>query len=168
MLRLDAMATIEVREDGLPGPVHVAALSRRQQRATAASSASRPTLPSQLELDFRAGSARSRTSSPARAPSARSDAVERAILVVVTAGRDRGESDSSTDELRELARTAGVEVVDVLVQNRPQADPKTAIGSGKLEELMIRCLQSDVDLVIFDDDSRRCRRGTSASASTCA
>jgi GTP-binding protein HflX len=78
-------------------------------------------------------------------------AVERAILVVITASRGREETEYSTEELRELARSAGVEVVEVLVQSRPQPDPKTAIGSGKLQDLMIRCFQSDVDLVIFDD-----------------
>ncbi len=111
---------------------------------------------------------RSRTSSPARARVRSVDAVERAILVVITAGRDRAETDYSTDELRELARSAGVEVVDVLVQNRPQPDPKTAIGSGKLQDLMIRCFQSDVDLVIFDDELSACRRATSPKRSTCA
>ena len=40
----------------------------------------------------------------------------------------------------------------MLVQNRPQPDPKTAIGSGKLQDLMLRCFQADVDLVIFDDE----------------
>jgi GTP-binding protein HflX len=74
------------------------------------------------------------------------------VLVVVTAGRDRAETDASTEELRELASSANVAVVDVLVQNRPQPDPRTVIGSGKLQDLAIRCFQSDVDLVIFDDD----------------
>jgi GTP-binding protein HflX len=150
-LRLDAMATIEVREDGLPGPVHVAALSP-SSNGNGGIERLAPTLPSQLELDFQ-GWIRALEDELARTRPVRAvDAVERAILVVITAGRDRGETDYSTDELRELARSAGVEVVDVLVQNRPQADPKTAIGSGKLQDLMIRCFQSDVDLVIFDDE----------------
>jgi GTP-binding protein HflX len=38
------------------------------------------------------------------------------------------------------------------VQNRAQPDPRTLIGSGKLQDLAIRCFQSDVDLVIFDGD----------------
>jgi GTP-binding protein HflX len=151
-LRLDAMATIEVREDGLPGPVHVAALAPDDSAGPGGIERLAPALPSQLELDFQ-GWIRALEDELARARPVRAvDAVERAILVVITAGRDRAETDYSTDELRELARSAGVEVVDVLVQNRPQPDPKTAIGSGKLQDLMIRCFQSDVDLVIFDDE----------------
>jgi GTP-binding protein HflX len=150
-LRLDAMATIEVAEDGLPGPVHVASLAPAESGRDGIERLA-PTLPSQLDLDFQRW-IRALEDELARARPVRAvDAVERAILVVITAGRDREETDASTDELRELARSAGVEVVDVLVQNRPQADPKTAIGSGKLQDLMIRCFQSDVDLVIFDEE----------------
>ena len=36
------------------------------------------------------------------------------------------------DELEELARSAGVEVVDVVAQHRNRVDPKFLIGSGRL------------------------------------
>jgi GTP-binding protein HflX len=52
-------------------------------------------------------------------------------------------------ELRELARTAGVRVVDEIVQRR-KVDPKTFIGSGKLQELVIRCLRLGAEVLIFD------------------
>ncbi|MEZ4291124.1 MAG: GTPase HflX [Myxococcota bacterium] len=55
-------------------------------------------------------------------------------------------------ELRELARAAGVEVVDVVTQSRPKVDPRTVLGAGKLSDLVIRAFQSDIDLVIFDQD----------------
>lgn len=54
-------------------------------------------------------------------------------------------------ELRELARTAGVKVVDAVIQKR-RADPKTYIGSGKLEELVIRCIRLGADMLIFDTE----------------
>ena len=54
--------------------------------------------------------------------------------------------------MRELARSAGVTVVDVITQTRPAVDPRTMIGAGKLSDLVIRCFQSDIDLVIFDQD----------------
>ena len=150
-LRLDAMASIEVREDGLPGRVHVAALRPANDEGVGIERLA-PAPPSRLDLDFvewiRALEDELARTRPVRTV----DAVERALLVVITAGRGREETEDSTDELRELARTAGVEVVDVLVQNRPRTDPKTAIGSGKLHDLLIRCFQSDVDLVIFDGD----------------
>jgi GTP-binding protein HflX len=150
-LRLDAMATVEVREDGTPGNVHVAALLPQNERG-AGVQVLPPRLPSQLDLDFPAWI---RSLEDELAGASRTREVtqgERAILVVVTAGRSREETAYSTEELRELARSAGVEVVDVLVQSRPQPDPRTVMGSGKLQDLLIRCFQSDVDLVIFDDN----------------
>ncbi len=149
-LRLDALATIEVQESGLPGRVHVAALRPANDEGAGIDRLA-PALPSQLDLHF-LDWIRALEDELAPSRGARTvEAVEHAILVVITAGRGRDETEYSTEELRELARTAGVEVVDVIVQNRPQPDPKTAIGSGKLQDLMIRCFQSDVDLVIFDD-----------------
>lgn len=71
-----------------------------------------------------------------------------AVLVGVY---EKGEVDpeSSMLELRELARTAGVRVVDQIVQRR-RIDPKTFIGSGKLQELVLRCLRIGAEMLIFD------------------
>ncbi len=55
-------------------------------------------------------------------------------------------------ELAELARSAGVALVETLTQQRSKLDPKTVVGHGKLQELMIRAFQSDVDLVVFDQN----------------
>ena len=79
---------------------------------------------------------------------------DRAILVHVARRSDwnRGEGEISVAELRELARTAGVEVVDVLVQLREKPDPRTILGEGRLQELNLRAMQLDVDLIIFDHD----------------
>ena len=77
---------------------------------------------------------------------------DRAILVLVTAGRGARDLRVHIAELRELAHSAGVEVVDVVTQNRPRVDPKTVLGSGTLDDLVIRAFQSEVDLVIVDQD----------------
>jgi GTP-binding protein HflX len=53
-------------------------------------------------------------------------------------------------ELRELARTAGVEVADVVVQQRERIDPKYVLGKGKLEDVILRAMQLDVQTLIFD------------------
>jgi GTP-binding protein HflX len=150
-LHLDAMGTIAVGDDGLPGLVHVAAL--RPANGDGAGIQFLPPKPASLfDLPF-LDWIRGLEDELSRTRRTRAVAAEdRAVLVVVTAGRGRAETDASTEELRELARSANVEVVDVLVQNRPQPDPRTVIGSGKLQDLAIRCFQSDVDLVIFDGD----------------
>ena len=55
-------------------------------------------------------------------------------------------------ELRELCRTAGVKVLDVLVQRRPDPDPKFLVGRGKLDEILLRAMQLGAEAVIFDPD----------------
>ncbi|MEL7369626.1 MAG: GTPase HflX [Myxococcota bacterium] len=64
----------------------------------------------------------------------------------------RKEADSSMSELAELARTAGVKVVDQVIQVRRQLDPKTVLGRGKIEEITLRALELGAELLIFDRD----------------
>ncbi len=71
-----------------------------------------------------------------------------AVLVGVYDSKD-DDPETSMLELRELARTAGVKVIDEIVQKR-RIDPKTFIGSGKLQELVLRCLRSGAEVLIFD------------------
>ncbi|MEO6776467.1 MAG: GTPase HflX [Kofleriaceae bacterium] len=76
---------------------------------------------------------------------------DRALLVHVELGRAR-DSEARIAELRELCRTAGVKVLDVLVQRRPEADPKFLVGRGKLDEILLRAMQLGAEVVIFDPD----------------
>jgi GTPase len=76
---------------------------------------------------------------------------DRALLVHVELGRSR-DSEARIAELRELCRTAGVKVLDVLVQRRPEADPKFLVGRGKLDEILLRAMQLGAEVVIFDPD----------------
>ena len=79
---------------------------------------------------------------------------ERAFLV----GVERGEEpallslDDSLRELALLAHTAGLAVVGEASQRIRRPDPKTYLGSGKVEE--IKALAEDVvaDLILFDDE----------------
>jgi len=55
-------------------------------------------------------------------------------------------------ELRELARTAGVEPAAELVQHRERPDPRTYVGKGKLEELKEAFRRSGAESLIVDDE----------------
>jgi len=66
--------------------------------------------------------------------------------------RARKEADASMAELRELARTAGVLVVDEIVQIRKAIDPRTVLGKGKIEEITLRALELGAEVLIFDRD----------------
>lgn len=72
-------------------------------------------------------------------------------VIVGVYDRPGDDPEISQLELRELARTAGVKIVDAVIQKR-RADPKTYIGSGKLEELVIRCIRLGADMLIFDTE----------------
>ncbi len=76
---------------------------------------------------------------------------DRAILIHV-ATKGKAEAEESLIELTELAKTAGVEVVDKVIQVRRQINPKFFIGKGKLTEIAIRALQVGADLLIFDHE----------------
>jgi GTP-binding protein HflX len=75
--------------------------------------------------------------------------VEGAILVHVS-GLKQHEVDSRMEELAELASSAGVEVLDTIVQRRPHPDPKYVIGKGKVEELNHLAMQNGAGMLIFD------------------
>jgi GTP-binding protein HflX len=78
---------------------------------------------------------------------------ERALLVgLERGGHQRWEIKDSLEELNELARTAGAEVVDTVIQRLPQPTPNFFIGKGKAEEIAQVCNKHDVVTVIFDDD----------------
>src|SRR3954452_3682361 len=57
-------------------------------------------------------------------------------------------------ELRELLRTAGVDVAGELVQRRAQPDPDRYFGKGKLVELKQAIADADANLVAVDDELR--------------
>ena len=60
--------------------------------------------------------------------------------------------EESMAEFRELATSAGADVVGEVVQRRDKLDPATLIGRGKLEEIEGAVAGSDADVVLFDHD----------------
>ncbi len=78
-----------------------------------------------------------------------------AILVHVGDKRHRGAFGRATarlDELAALARTAGVEVADRVIQLRDGLDPKFLLGQGKLADVVMRAIDLDAETLIFDAD----------------
>ncbi len=77
----------------------------------------------------------------------------RAILIHVGDKNKQGallRADESMRELAELARTAGVEVADSVIQLRERIDPKHVMGKGKLDEVVLRAAELDAQALIFD------------------
>jgi GTP-binding protein HflX len=76
---------------------------------------------------------------------------EGAILVSVSR-ESRAEQEASLAELKELVHTAGVEVLDTILQRPKEFNPKYLMGRGKLKELIITALQRGATLIIFDQE----------------
>jgi GTP-binding protein HflX len=79
------------------------------------------------------------------------DTRERAILVSAST-RSRAEQEDVLTELRELARSAGLLVLDEVVQRPNAVNPRFLLGKGKLREVVIKALQYGADLVVFAQD----------------
>jgi GTP-binding protein HflX len=163
LLRLDLMAAIDVDPStGLPGFVRAAHLlpASANDKSDSADGDENgqpqiyrfldPRLPGQLDVNF-LELIESLESEMARNRGARkaSDTRDRAILVAVTTGTT-AEARDSLDELRELAISGGLVVQDEIIQRRPTLDPKTLVGKGKLDEIIIRSLQMGADMIVFD------------------
>ena len=78
------------------------------------------------------------------------DKKEKALLVAV----DTGDYDAevSIAELRELAKTAGAEVMAEIIQKRDVADGASFVGKGRLAEIAEYCQTNDIDLIIADSE----------------
>lgn len=78
---------------------------------------------------------------------------EKAILIgLITGDQTEAQSTEYLDELEFLAETAGAETFHRFIQKLPKPNPKTFVGTGKIDEIKGYVNQHDIDLVIFDDD----------------
>ncbi len=156
LLRLDLMSVIQVDgETGLPNLVYSAHLLPTTAEKLEANSDDyeflEPNVPSQLDTNFIAlinslenEMARNRLTARSRQTNR-----DRVILVGATT-KYLSEAEESMAELEELALSADVIVLDKIIQRRNKIDPKTVLGRGKLEDLLIRAMRLGADLIVFD------------------
>jgi len=78
---------------------------------------------------------------------------EKAVLIgVITQGQNEEKSKEYLDELEFLTYTAGGEVLKRFTQKIDTPNPKTFIGTGKIEEVREFIEANDIGSVIFDDE----------------
>ncbi len=150
LLRLDLVAALEVTEEGLPGKVHYAHLLPenpqgamwKDEQASGVHALDYDAVEGPLALEEEFARARALR---------RTGRAERAILVGF-GGKERGraQAEASLEELRELARTGGVEVLEATLQMRRDPDPRYLIGKGKLEDIVLRSMQRMATMIVFD------------------
>ena len=79
--------------------------------------------------------------------------VERVILIGINyPGQEDHEADDYLDELSFLTETAGAEPVQRFIQKIDMPNPRTFVGSGKIEEIARYVAENSIDIAIFDDE----------------
>lgn len=81
------------------------------------------------------------------------ETTERAVLVgLITPQQGEAKANEYLDELAFLADTAGAVTVQRFLQRLDNPNPRTFVGTGKLEEIKQYVLGNEIGMVIFDDD----------------
>jgi GTPase len=166
LLRLDLVAAIEVKEDGLPGKVELAHLAPPPPEALAEEGAAGSPdealeighasadafvhhyAPDVHRLDFDVDETLRALEDEYRrviGDAARTDQ-ERALVVGVNP------DDAHFAETLELVRSAGVVVAGTLRQRRYKVHPKTVVGKGRLQDIVLEGMRRRAEVAIFDID----------------
>lgn len=95
---------------------------------------------------------RTRRSRPQSLPAAAQAAKDASGAKSRTTPELQFSAEESLAELRDLALSAGAEVVGEILQHRDRPDPATLIGRGKLEEIAGLAASNSADLLLFDHD----------------
>jgi len=150
LLRLDLVAKVDAVEDGGAGPVEVAYLN--PSSVSGDDGAEEPFIRLEaadvhrLDLDFQETIRALETEFSREARAGADTGKERALVIGVVP------DDDHFAETVELARSAGVEVAGTVRQKRFKVHPKTAVGAGKLQEVVLEGMRRRATVAIFDID----------------
>lgn len=78
--------------------------------------------------------------------------MERVLIVGVDYGKNSINIENSLDELEELVKAAGGEVVSRVIQRVDKINPTFFMGSGKVEEIKNYCEELDIPTIVFNDE----------------
>ncbi len=151
LLRLDLMAAITIKPGGVPDQLWAAHLLPRDT-----SEAPYLKLPPENPYDpgfhcLETIQALEGEMAQQQAQHASRAGRERSLLVSVTTA-PRRRARASLKELAQLAESAGLEVVDTVLQQRERVDPRLVLGAGKLKDMAITAMQKNIALLVFDQE----------------
>jgi GTPase len=154
LLRLDAIMVVQVDQDGQPGKVEVAMMqpaAADEQLDLAAPHGDsfrrfegRDIFQLDLDFDLEIGALENEFTRLTRGGA--KTRRERALLIGVV------NDDEHFREMIELVRAADVELAGTLRQKRFQVHPKTVVGKGKLQDIVLEAMRRGADVAIFDID----------------
>jgi len=151
LLRLDLVAAIEVLPTGLPGRVELAHLAPLTpgpadghdgepfERIHAADV-------HQIRFDVEATLKALEEEFARVTGDAGETQQERALVVGIVP------ADEHFEEMLELVRSAGVAIAGTVRQKRQQVHPRTVVGRGKLQEIVLEAMRGRATVAIFDID----------------
>ncbi len=149
-LQLDMVVSIGIDAGGYPGKVAYAYLVPENPEEKIWEIETAPN-PAELDLSFTYFINELESEFQRKAAEVVRTGDQPAMLAYVSTYGGRDE-EVEIEEMLELCDTAGIDIVDTVVQRRSQMHPKYAVGRGKIEELTLKALQKDVDMIVFGQD----------------
>lgn len=154
LLRLDLIAAIEVLPTGLPGRVELAHLAPHaptgpeEENGHDLAPFERIQVPDVHQLDFDVDATmRALEEEFSRITGEAGETEqERALLIGIVP------DDEHFEETLELVRSAGVTVAGTVRQRRSQVHPRTVVGAGKLQDIVLESMRRRASVAIFDID----------------
>ncbi len=152
LLRLDMMCAITVDERGLPQKIYSAYIKPPERNENLYWDFLPPVHPSNLDLNFKEFIKNLESEFSRKVDGKFSEKnVERGVLIGITT-KSLDVEEESLKELENLAKTAGIEVVEKVIQKRKKLDSKYLMGKGKLRELIIRSMYKGITVLIFNQE----------------
>ncbi|MBQ9818341.1 MAG: GTPase HflX [Proteobacteria bacterium] len=145
-LRLDFVVAIESNILGAPGRAEYAHLIPSQKGVSIARNA----VESFEELPKNADEILKAVETELRSTTEKAQSTQNPPAILVHLNTGESDARERREEMLELCRTAGIEVVRVIEQRRRSPDPKTLVGSGKLQQIELHALDEDAEFIIFD------------------
>jgi len=149
LLRLDAVAVLHATDDGSAGRIELAHVIP----PSAGSDEDEPFCffeapnPASLDLDFETAVAAVEAEFSNILKASLAETGKERALVIGTSP-----DDFQFSETVELARSAGAHIAGEIRQKRRQLHPKTVVGKGKLNRIVLESMRHQADLAIFDTD----------------
>ncbi|MCL1985477.1 MAG: GTPase HflX, partial [Betaproteobacteria bacterium] len=150
-LRLDAVAVLTVDPEGQPARFQYAQLLPPNPRDDPYQVY--PLVPwDRAIVDFTTEAEALETELARSQPGSREFASSQRALLVSVSALPRLIQERHMEELKELARTAGLHVVGELVQRVAKPNPKFILGKGKMAELEVLALRGHASIILFDGE----------------
>ncbi len=150
LLGMDLMVTVQVNEEGIPGIIEYAHILPENPKSKGWSSTTLNDI-GRLDVNFEELIRSLEDEISRKTGKSKQQKKERALLISITTG-SRKKAIESLDELKALASSNELQVVDTVIQRTRKINPRILMGKGRLGEIVLKCIQKDADLIIFDNE----------------